>query len=153
MIQQLKWNYFKNIFYWFFLQKGRERDWELETSMREKHWSAASCTLPTGDVPETKVHALDRNRTWIPQSSGRRSIHRAKPIRAKLVFYIKKSIYQSKICFRALTGLAQWIEHRPVDWRVPGSIPVKGMYLGWGHIPSRRCAGGSWSMFLSHCCF
>nr|KAF6308717.1 amyloid beta precursor protein binding protein 2 [Pipistrellus kuhlii] len=36
---------------------------ELETSMRENHRSAASCTPRTGDVPATKVHALDRNRT------------------------------------------------------------------------------------------
>ncbi|XP_023609004.1 delta-aminolevulinic acid dehydratase isoform X5 [Myotis lucifugus] len=43
----------------------------------------------------------------------------------------------------ALTGLAQWIEHWPADSRVPGSIPVKGMYLGCGHIPSGECAGGS----------
>ncbi|KAK1331939.1 hypothetical protein QTO34_007616 [Cnephaeus nilssonii] len=35
-------------------QRGRERDRELETSMREKHRSAASCTPPTGDVPATK---------------------------------------------------------------------------------------------------
>ncbi|ELK28488.1 hypothetical protein MDA_GLEAN10008673 [Myotis davidii] len=34
--------------------------------MREKHRLAASCTPPTGDVPATKVHALDRNRTWDP---------------------------------------------------------------------------------------
>ena len=32
----------------------------------------------------------------------------------------------------AETGLTQWIEHRPEDWKVPGSIPVKGMYLGCG---------------------
>ncbi|XP_054580697.1 6-pyruvoyl tetrahydrobiopterin synthase isoform X3 [Eptesicus fuscus] len=31
----------------------------------------------------------------------------------------------------------------PSDSRVPGSIPVKGMYLGCGHIPRRGCAGGS----------
>ena len=43
---------------------------ELETSMREKHRSAAFYTLPTGDVSTTKVHALDRNRTWDP------SVHR-----------------------------------------------------------------------------
>ncbi|KAK1344343.1 hypothetical protein QTO34_014910 [Cnephaeus nilssonii] len=30
----------------------------------------------------------------------------------------------------ALAGVAQWIEHRPADRRVPGSIPVKGTYLG-----------------------
>ena len=27
----------------------------------------------------------------------------------------------------AKTGLAQWIEHWPADWKVPGSLPVKGM--------------------------
>ncbi|ELK29802.1 Transcription initiation factor TFIID subunit 7-like protein [Myotis davidii] len=48
------------------LKRGRERDRELETSMREKHRSAASCTSPTRDVPTTQVHALDRNRTWDP---------------------------------------------------------------------------------------
>ncbi|KAK1331433.1 hypothetical protein QTO34_009388 [Cnephaeus nilssonii] len=35
------------------LQRGKERDRELETSMREKHRPAASCTPPTGDVPAT----------------------------------------------------------------------------------------------------
>ncbi len=50
--------------------------------------------------------------------------------------YIKRELI-------ALTGLAQWIEHRPADSRVPGSILVKGMYLGCGHIPSGECAGGS----------
>nr|KAF6272081.1 hypothetical protein mMyoMyo1_010880 [Myotis myotis] len=34
--------------------------------MREKHRPAAPCTLPTGDVPATKAHALDRNRTRDP---------------------------------------------------------------------------------------
>nr|KAF6336869.1 hypothetical protein mMyoMyo1_012075 [Myotis myotis] len=43
----------------------------------------------------------------------------------------------------AETGLAQWIERQPADWEVPGSIPVKGMYLGCGHIPGGGCAGGS----------
>ncbi|KAK1341981.1 hypothetical protein QTO34_016733, partial [Cnephaeus nilssonii] len=36
------------------IRRGRERDRELETSMREKHQSAASCTPPTGDVPTTR---------------------------------------------------------------------------------------------------
>nr|KAF6279914.1 hypothetical protein mMyoMyo1_010168 [Myotis myotis] len=56
--------FFKYILLIFFLQRGRERDRELEISMREKHRSAASCTSPTGDVPATQVHALDQNRTW-----------------------------------------------------------------------------------------
>nr|KAF6283743.1 hypothetical protein mPipKuh1_010035 [Pipistrellus kuhlii] len=32
--------------------------------MKEKHRSAASCTPPTGNVPTSKVHALDWNQTW-----------------------------------------------------------------------------------------
>ena len=44
---------------------------------------------------------------------------------------------------RAETGLAEWIERRFGDWEVPGSIPVKGMYLGCGHKPGGGCAGGS----------
>ncbi|EPQ12717.1 Inactive N-acetylated-alpha-linked acidic dipeptidase-like protein 2 [Myotis brandtii] len=46
--------------------KGLASPGKYETSMREKHRSAASCTSPTGDVPATQVHALDRNRTWDP---------------------------------------------------------------------------------------
>ena len=34
--------------------------------MREDHPSAASCTPPTGDIPATKLHALDQNRTQDP---------------------------------------------------------------------------------------
>nr|KAF6353455.1 hypothetical protein mPipKuh1_010421 [Pipistrellus kuhlii] len=56
----------KKIYFLDFVQRGRERDRELETSMRESHRSAASCTPPTGDMPTTKVHALDRNRTRDP---------------------------------------------------------------------------------------
>ncbi|KAK1331901.1 hypothetical protein QTO34_007577 [Cnephaeus nilssonii] len=38
--------------------RGKERDRELETSMREKQRSAAFCTPPTGDVPATKAPRL-----------------------------------------------------------------------------------------------
>ena len=57
--------YFK-IYFIDFLQRRRERDRELETSMRENHRSAAFCTPTTEDMPATKVHALDQNRTWDP---------------------------------------------------------------------------------------
>ncbi|EPQ13455.1 Kinetochore-associated protein 1 [Myotis brandtii] len=46
--------FFFLIYFIDFLQRGRERDREPETSMREKHRSAASCTSPTGDVPATQ---------------------------------------------------------------------------------------------------
>ena len=39
---------------------------------------------------------------------------------------------------QAKTGMAQWIE-----CQTAGLIPVKGMYLGSGHIPSGGCARGS----------
>nr|KAF6392555.1 hypothetical protein mPipKuh1_007756 [Pipistrellus kuhlii] len=60
----------KNTFYYFFLQRGRERDRELETQMREKHRSAASHTHPTGDVPATKAHVPHWNPTFNPQAQA-----------------------------------------------------------------------------------
>ena len=41
-----------------------------------------------------------------------------------------------RIISAAEIGLAQWIERWPADSRVPGSIPVKGMYVGCGYIPA-----------------
>ena len=63
-MEELEYCHLKKIYFIDFLQRGGERDRELETSMREKHQPAASCTPPTGDVPTTNVHALDLNRTW-----------------------------------------------------------------------------------------
>ena len=37
--------------------------------------------------------------------------------------------------FLTLAGVAQWIEHRPVNERVAGSIPSQGIYLGCGPRP------------------
>ena len=50
---------FLKIYFIDFSQRGRKRDRELETLMREKHRSAASCTPPTGDVPTTNEYAFD----------------------------------------------------------------------------------------------
>ena len=50
----------------------------------------------------------------------------------------------------AETGLAQWIEHRPADWKVPGSILVKCMYLGCRHIPRGVCRRKLINVSLSH---
>ena len=36
---------------------------------------------------------------------------------------------------RALAGVAQWTEHRPVNQRVAGSIPTQGTCLGSGPGP------------------
>ena len=35
----------------------------------------------------------------------------------------------------ALAGVAQWIEHRPVNQRITGSIPSQGTRLGCGPGP------------------
>ena len=49
-----------------------------------------------------------------------------------------------------LAGVAQWIEHWPVNQRVTGSIPswgtclVAGQVPGWGHVK------GNLSMYLLH---
>ena len=40
-----------------------------------------------------------------------------------------------KKSFRALAGVAQWIECRPVNQRVTGLIPSQLKCLGWGPGP------------------
>ena len=53
---------------------------------------------------------------------------------------------------RALAGMAPWIDHRPVNGGVAGSVPGEGMCLGrrpgqapsWGHVRGNRTL-----MFLS----
>ena len=37
---------------------------------------------------------------------------------------------------RALAGVAQWIEHQPVNQRVTSSIPIHGTCLVVGQFPS-----------------
>lgn len=88
------------------------------------------------------------------QSAGQYSVHWAKLDRAKFLNFLLVVAVKNKVqrC-PAETGLARWIERQAEDWKVPGSILVKGMYLGCRHIPSRGCAGGSWLMFLSQWCF
>ncbi|KAK1327815.1 hypothetical protein QTO34_012723, partial [Cnephaeus nilssonii] len=96
-------------------QSGRERDRELETSMREKHQSAASCTPPTGDVPTTKVHALDRESNlgpFSPQADAlstepNRGLHLSEPepMASPFSFHLPSSppsqlfVSQAGICF------------------------------------------------------
>ena len=77
--------------------------------------------------------------------------HQDKGVEQKFVASLQSALCQHTINknHMAETSLAQWIERQPEDSRVPGSIPVKGMYLGCGHIPSRGCAESSWSMTLS----
>ena len=52
--------------------------------------------------------------------------------------------------FCTLAGMAQWIEHLPVNQRVAGSIPSHGTCLGCGPGPRRgRLRGNHTWMFLS----
>nr|KAF6285914.1 hypothetical protein mMyoMyo1_009473 [Myotis myotis] len=78
--------FFLKIYFIDSLQRGRKRDRKLETLMREKHRSAASCTPPTGDVHASKAHAPDRNRTWDPR------IHRP-------TLYPLSQTSQGSLCF------------------------------------------------------
>ena len=50
----------------------------------------------------------------------------------------------------ALAGMAQWIEHRPANQRVAGSIPSGGTLWVVGQVPSRGHVRGNHTlMFLS----
>ena len=42
-----------------------------------------------------------------------------------------------------------WLEHRPIDQKLVGSIPRQGTHPGCGFRPVLACPGGSQSMFLS----
>ena len=54
--------FFKYILLIFYREEGREI--ESQKHRWERHWPAASCTPPTGDVPATNIHALNWNQTW-----------------------------------------------------------------------------------------
>ena len=56
--------------------------------------------------------------------------------------FSKKNILHKDV-HTALAGVAQWIECRPVNQRVTGSIPSQGTCLGCRHIPSRGRAKGN----------
>ena len=61
-------------------------------------------------------------------------------------------ISYQKMC-DALADVAQWIERRPVNWKVAGSISSKGTCLGCGpgsQLGAWSDASRDWSMFLSH---
>ena len=57
----------------FYREEGREI--ELETSMREKHRSAASCTPPTGMCPQLRHMPLTGIEPGTFQSAGQCSVH------------------------------------------------------------------------------
>ena len=63
-------------------------------------------------------------------------------IRGMNYFYIKGESL-------ALAGIAQWIEHRPVNQRVPGSIPSQGTCLGCRATSSLE----GWWKATTHWCF
>nr|KAF6331865.1 hypothetical protein mPipKuh1_008173 [Pipistrellus kuhlii] len=78
--------------------------------MRERHRSAASCTPPTGDVPTTKVHALDRNQTWDL------SVHRP-------TFYpLSQTGFGHAGIFSNYTGI--WENAQIQDFTQEGSLPL-----------------------------
>ena len=58
-------------------------------------------------------------------------------------------ILQLKMHCSALAGVAQWIEHRPTNRKVPGSIPGQGTCQS-GLGPQLGHAKGNLSMLLLH---
>ena len=48
---------------------------------------------------------------------------------------------QSRKASLALAGVAQWIEHWPMNPKVPGLIPSQGTCLGCGPGPQLRACG------------
>lgn len=50
----------------------------------------------------------------------------------------------------ALAGVVQWVEHRPVDQKVPGLIPIKAAGASPVQALVRGHLGGSQSMYLFH---
>ena len=66
--------------------------------------------------------------------------------------------FKSKIkkCSPARAGVAQWVEHRPANWKVASSIPGQGTSLGYWPGPQLGARGRqpinvSLPLFLSPC--
>ncbi|CAK6445200.1 unnamed protein product [Pipistrellus nathusii] len=87
-------------------QRGRERDRELETSMREKHRPAASCTTPTGDVPATKVVAAGMN-YFLGVKIGRTTCTKSQPNLAACPFQEQPNLKEALCSFQIHT--APWL--------------------------------------------
>nr|KAF6310680.1 hypothetical protein mMyoMyo1_008739 [Myotis myotis] len=75
-----------HLFFFFFLQRGREKDRELETSMRNID-QLPPAHLPLGMCPQPRYMPLTGIEPGTFQSTGRRSIHPAKPVSALLISY------------------------------------------------------------------
>ena len=57
---------------------------------------------------------------------------------------------KKKLIKCALAGVAQWVEHQPVNQKVAGSIPSQGTCLGVARVLSKGCMRGNHTlMFLS----
>nr|KAF6326396.1 hypothetical protein mPipKuh1_008394 [Pipistrellus kuhlii] len=129
--------------------------------MRESHRSAASCTPPTGDMPATKVYALDRNRTpdlsiskptlYPLSQTGFGMRHILDIISSDLpkVLVASLKVRWSPSRFDSVERASFWGPAGP------------GFYSGQGHVPwlqaprqpgalVKACAGGNQSMCFSH---
>ena len=124
--------------------------------MREKHQSAASCTPPAGDVPTTKVHALDWNQIW-DLSVCRQTLYPLSQTGFGIILDLHIKLLYDTHLFKdqkyCLADDAQWLECLLKHWRVKDSIS------SWGHVPGLLvqslvliwvCAGSNQSICLSH---
>ena len=71
---------------------------------------------------------------WPPQTLDDFSQLRKAPFR-KMKASIIIVVFHIQIYRVALAGVAQWIERRPVNQRIAGSIPSQGPCLGFGPGP------------------
>lgn len=67
-------------------------------------------TQPTSALKATRAHAV-----WLVLGCGR-DAH----------FFIRSQVKRNRT---ALAGVARWLEHRPVNRRVPGSVPCHLLFL------------------------
>ena len=88
------------IYFIDFLQRGRERDRELETSMRIIDQLPLAHTPPPGICPQPRYMPLTGIEPGTLQSAGQRSIHWAKPVPADVTLdtsplcWVKTSLYE-----------------------------------------------------------
>ena len=71
----------------------------------------------------------------VPCRGGLEPPHVALQLGLVFFLWLLKKLFFKKSIILALAGVAQWIECRPVNRRVTGSIPTQGTFLGCGPGP------------------
>ena len=114
---------------------------------------ATPCILGQGGVIDSTVGARPVRRYVQQKHEVSLILHSVQASQEFLFSYsstTKRHTTQFKNQQRALAGVAQWIECRPVNQRVVGLIPTRAHAWFVGQVPSRgRMKGNHILMFLS----